>query len=118
METSSPRFKSLAVTAGFSFWFFIITSSMGFFSIEILIIFVVSILITTQIFAVKISKGLDIFAVINTKIFLSILFVGVISIYGILFKILRIDLLRLKNQNDSYWLDIEQTKPNRIRKQY
>jgi hypothetical protein len=118
METSSPRFKSLAVTAGFSFWFFIITSSMGFFSIEILIIFIVSILITTQIFAVKISKGLDIFAVINTKIFLSILFVGVISIYGILFKILRIDLLRLKNQNDSYWLDIEQTKPDRIRKQY
>ncbi len=91
---------------------------MGFFSIEILIIFIVSILITTQIFAVKISKGLDIFAVINTKIFLSILFVGVISIYGILFKILRIDLLRLKNQNDSYWLDIEQTKPDRIRKQY
>jgi len=35
-----------------------------------------------------------------------------------LFKLLRIDLLRLKKQNDTYWLDVEQTKPHRIRKQY
>ena len=118
MNTSSPRFKSLAVTAGMSFWFFIITSSTGFFSIEIFLIFIISIFITTQIFAVKISRGLDIFAVINTKIFLSILFVGVISIYGVLFRFLRIDLLRLKNQSNSYWLDVEQTKSHRIRKQY
>jgi hypothetical protein len=118
METSSPRFKSLAVTAGLSFWFFIISSTMEVFSIEFLITFIVSILIITQIFAIKISKGLDIFAVINTKIFLGILFVTVISIYGVLFKILKIDLLRLKKQTNSYWLDIEQTKPHRIRKQY
>ena len=118
METSSPRFKSLAVTAGLSFWFFIISSSTGIFSIEILVVFVVTILIITQIFAKKISKGLDIFAIINTKIFLGILFVTMISIYGILFKLLRIDLLRLKKQKDSYWLDIEQSKPHRIRKQY
>jgi len=118
METSSPRFKSLAVTAGLSFWFFIITSSTGLFSIELLIIFIASILIITQIFAKKISKGLDIIAIINTKIFLGILFVAVISIYGILFRLLRIDLLRLKKQSNSYWLDIEQTKPHRIRKQY
>jgi hypothetical protein len=118
MQSSSPRFKSLAVTAGFSFWFYIITSSVGFFSIEIFLIFISSVLTITQIFTVKISKGLEIFAVINTKIFLGILFVGVISIYGILFKLLRIDLLRLKKQSDSYWLDIEQTKPNRMRKQY
>jgi hypothetical protein len=91
---------------------------MGFFSIEIILIFIVSVLITTQIFAVKISKGLDVFAEINTKIFLSILFVGVISIYGVLFRLLRIDLLRLKKQSNSYWLEIEQTKPDRIRKQY
>ena len=118
MQTSSPRFKSLAVTAGLSFWFFIITSSTGIFSIEILIIFVGIVLSVTQIFTKKISKGLDIFAIINTKIFLGILFGTIISIYGILFRLLRIDLLRLKKQNNSYWLDVEQTKPHRIRKQY
>ena len=118
MQTSSPRFKSLAVTAGLSFWFFIITSSTGIFSIEILILFIAIVLTVTQIFANKISKGLDIFAIINTKIFLGILFGTVISIYGILFRLLRIDLLRLKKQDGTYWLDVEQTKPHRIRKQY
>jgi len=118
MQTSSPRFKSLAVTAGFSFWFFIITSTIGFFLIESLIVFIIIVLVITQIFAKKISKLLDIFAIINTKIFLGILFILVISIYGILFRLLQIDLLRLKKQNDSYWLNIEKTKPNRIRKQY
>ena len=118
MNASSPRFKSLAVTAGLTFWFFIITSSTGIFSIEILIIFVAIILSVTQIFTKKISKGLDIFAIINTKIFLGILFGTIISIYGILFRLLRIDLLRLKKQDDTYWLDVEQTKPHRIRKQY
>jgi hypothetical protein len=118
MQTSSPRFKSLAVTAGLSFWFFIITTSTGIFSIEILIIFVAVVLSVTQIFTKKLSKGLDVFAIINTKIFLGILFATVISIYGILFRLLRIDLLRLKKQKNSYWLDVEQTKPHRIRKQY
>jgi hypothetical protein len=118
MNSSSPRFKSLAVTAGLSFWFFIITNSTGIFSIEILIVFVTSVLAITQIFVKKISRGLDIFAIINTKIFLGILFGTVISIYGILFKLLRIDLLRLKKTNGSYWLDIEQTKLHQIRKQY
>ena len=118
MQTSSPRFKSLAVTAGLSFWFFIITSSTGIFSIEILIIFVTIVLSVTQIFTKKISKGLDIFAIVNTKIFLGILFISVISIYGILFKLLQIDLLRLKRHDETYWLDVEQTKYDRIRKQY
>jgi hypothetical protein len=118
MNASSPRFKSLAVTAGLSFWFFIITTSMSIFSIEILIIFVTIVLSVTQIFAKKLSKGLDIFAIINTKIFLGILFGTIISIYGILFRLLQIDLLRLKKQNNSYWLDVEQTKLHRIRKQY
>jgi glycosyltransferase involved in cell wall biosynthesis len=118
MNASSPRFKSLAVTAGLSFWFFIITTSMEMFSIEILIIFVAIVLSVTQIFTKKLSKGLDIFSIINTKIFLGILFCTVISIYGILFRLLRIDLLRLKKQDDTYWLDVEQTKPHRIRKQY
>jgi hypothetical protein len=118
MQTSSPRFKSIAVTAGLSFWFFIITSSTGIFSIEILIIFVGIVLSVTQIFAKKISKGLDIFAIINTKIFLGIMFGTIISIYGIMFRFLQIDLLRLKKQDGTYWLDVEQTKPHRIRKQY
>ena len=118
MQTSSPRFKSIAVTAGLSFWFFIITSSTGIFSIEILIIFVAIILSVTQIFANKMSKGLDIFAIINTKLFLGILFTTIISTYGILFRLLQIDLLRLKKQDETYWLDVEQTKPHRIRKQY
>jgi hypothetical protein len=118
MQTSSPRFKSLAVTAGFSFWFFIITSSTGFFSLEIFILFIGIIFSITQIFAKKISKGLDIFATINTKIFLGILFTLIVSVYGILFRLLKIDLLRLKKQNDSYWLDVEKTKSDRIRKQY
>ena len=69
------------------------------------------------ILARVISKGLDIFAAINTKIFVGILFI-LISIYGILFRLLQIDLLRLKKQNNSYWLDIEQTESDRIRKQY
>ena len=99
METSSPRFKSLAITAGLSFWFSIITFSTGYFSFEILL--------------KKISKLLDIFAIINTKIFLSILFILVISIYGILFRFLRIDLLRLKTQSDSYWLKIESSDNDR-----
>jgi hypothetical protein len=118
MENSSPRFKSLAVTAGFSFWFFLITTSLSLFSIEILIAFIVSTLIITQIFTNKISNGLDIFAIINTKVFLGILFVTVISVYGVLFRLLRIDLLRLKKQNNSYWLNVEETKSHRIRKQY
>ena len=91
---------------------------MGFFSFELLIMFILPILTITQVFTKKISKGLDIFATINTKIFLGILFGTVISVYGILFKFLKIDLLRLKKQNNSYWLDIEQTKHDRIRKQY
>ena len=118
MQTSSPRFKSIAVSAGLTFWFFIISSTAGFFSLEILLLFMGIIFSVTQIFTKKISKGLDIFAIINTKIFLGILFSTVISIYGILFRLLRIDLLRLKKQNGTYWLDVEQTKPHRIRKQY
>jgi hypothetical protein len=118
MELSSPRFKSLAVTAGFSFWFFIITSAIGLFSFEMLAVFVATVLIITQIFAVKLSKGLDIFAIINTKIFLGILFVFVISFYGIFFKVLNIDLLRLKKQSSSYWLATDKIKQSTIFRQY
>jgi len=118
MELSSPRFKSVAVSAGFSFWFFIIITAFGIFSFEILLIFIASIFTITQILSSKISKGLDIFAKINTKIFLGALFIFVISIYGISFRILQIDLLRLKKQNDTYWLDMEHNTTDRMGKQY
>jgi hypothetical protein len=118
MELSSPRFKALAVTAGFSFWFIIITTGIGGFSFELFGIFLAITITITQIFSVKLSKGLDIFAVINTKIFLGILFVFVISLYGILFKVLRIDLLRLKKQPSSYWLDLDNIKQSTNFKQY
>ena len=118
MELSSPRFKALAVTAGFSFWFIIITTGIGVFSFELFGIFLAITIAITQIFSVKLSKGLDIFAVINTKIFLGILFVFVISLYGILFKVLRIDLLRLKKQNASYWLEIDKKNQSTVVKQY
>tara|TARA_Y100000996_G_C22442167_1_gene610260 strand:- start:168 stop:524 length:357 start_codon:yes stop_codon:yes gene_type:complete len=118
MQVSSPRFKALAVTAGFTFWFFIITNSIAIFSLELLALFVSVLGVSTQIFAKKLSKVLDIFALFNTKVFLSLLFIFLISVYGILFKIQRIDLLRLKKRNDTYWLEMEQLKPSRIKKQY
>ena len=118
MELSSSRFKALAVTAGFSFWFFIISSAVGLFSLDALAIFVAITISITQIFAFKLSKALDIFAIINTKIFLGIMFVFVISLYGIFFKVLRIDLLRLKKQSSSYWLDTDKIKQSTIFKQY
>jgi len=118
MELSSPRFKALAVTAGFSFWFIIIITGIGVFSFELLGIFVAITITITQIFSVKLSKGLDIFAIINTKIFLGILFIFVVSLYGIFFKILKIDLLRLKKQSSSYWLDLDDIKQSTVFKQY
>jgi len=118
MELSSPRFKALTVTAGFSLWFFIISSASGLFSFEALAIFVALTISITQIFAFKLSKALDIFAIINTKIFVGILFVFVVSLYGIFFKVLHIDLLRLKKQPSSYWLDTDKIKQSTIFKQY
>jgi hypothetical protein len=118
MELSSPRFKALAVTAGFSLLFFIISSAAGLFSFEAFAIFVAITISITQIFSFKLSKALDIFALINTKIFLGILFVFVVSLYGIFFKVLHIDLLRLKKQGTSYWLDTDKIKQSTIFKQY
>ena len=118
MELSSPRFKALAVSAGFTFWFLIITNTVGLFSIEYFIIFTFSVLIIMQLLSTKVSKVLDMIAIFNTKLFLSILFVFVISIYGIFLRALRVDLLRLQKQKNSYWLKIEQIKDTRILKQY
>jgi hypothetical protein len=118
MELSSPRFKALAVTLGFSLWFFIISTGLGLFSIEIFVIFVSVIIIITQIFARKLVKVLDAFAIINTKIFLGILFVTVVSAYGIFFKIVKVDLLRVKRQKDTYWLNVEHLDNSNLLKQY
>ena len=118
MNTSSPRLKALAVTAGFSLWCFIISTSIGIFSIELLVIFISVTFIITQLFAIKLSKGLEIFAMINTKIFLGILFIFVISIYGIFFRILRIDLLRLSNNNTSFWLKNDNIQQSKMETQY
>ena len=118
MELSSPRFKAAAVTAGFSLWFFIISSVTGLFSFEAFAIFVIITITITQIFAFKLSKALDVFAIINTKIFLGILFICVVSFYGIFFRVLKIDLLRLKKQGTSYWLEIDKIKQSTSVKQY
>jgi len=72
----------------------------------------------TQIFAIKLSKILDIFAIFNTKVFLGIIYVTVISLYGIFFKIIKIDVLRLQKQDDTYWLELEQLNETRSLKQY
>ena len=79
------------------------TSITGFFSFELFLPFVIGIFLTTQIFVRKLSSLLDTFANFNTKIFLGSVFIFVFSIYGIIFKILKIDLLRLRS-NDTYWL--------------
>ena len=118
MEHSSSKFKALAVSAGLSFWFFIISSITGMFSIEAMLLFILAIVIVSQIFAMKLSKALDVFAIINTKIFLGILFIFLVSIYGIIFRLLKIDLLRLKKQKETYWLATNDFKPNKISKQY
>ena len=118
MEHSSSKFKALAVSAGLSFWFFIISSITGMFSIEAMLLFILAIVIISQIFAIKLSKALDVFAIINTKIFLGILFIFLVSIYGMIFRLLKIDLLRLKKQKETYWLATNDFKPNKISKQY
>ena len=118
MELSTPRFKALAVSTGFTFWFGIIISGFGVFSIEVFVIFIAIVFPFMQLLSLKVSNALDIFAIYNTKLFLGILFVTVVSLYGIFFRVLRIDLLRLKKQRDTYWLPMEQLKQERIFKGY
>jgi len=118
MELSSSRLKALTVSAGFTLWFTIIIFALGVFSIEAFVIFVIIVFALMQFLAFKVSKALDVFAIYNTKFFLGILFVTVISIYGLLFKLLRIDLLRLKKQQKTYWLQTEKSQTSRIYKEY
>jgi len=118
MELSSPRFKALTVSTGFTFWFVIITSIIGVFTIEYFVIFIAIVFPLMQFISIKVSSALDLFAIYNTKFFLGILFVFVISLYGVFFRVLRIDLLRTKKHHGSYWLEMEQLKPSRILKGY
>jgi len=118
MELSSPRFKALAVSAGFTFWFFVMTSISGVFTINYFIIFIAIVFPLMQLMSIKVAGVLDVFAIYLTKIFLGILFVFVISLYGIFFRVLRIDLLRTKKHNGTYWLEIEQNNQSRILKEY
>ena len=106
---SSYRFKALTVTAGFSLWFFILTSAADIFTWWFFVGFVAVLAIATQILAKRLTSTLEIFAVINTKIFLGIVFIFVISLYGILFRILSIDLLRIRtgSKQSTYWLSME-----------
>jgi len=118
MELSTPRFKALAVSLGFTFWFFIITSILGIFTLEYFVIFILIVFPLMQFLSIKVSSALNIFAIYNTKFFLGILFISVISLYGIFFRVLRIDLLRLKKHDDTYWLEMEQLKTSRLLKGY
>ena len=118
MELSSPRFKALTVSAGCTLWFTIIIFALGVFSIQAFVIFVILVFVLMQFLALKVSKALDVFAKYNTKFFLGILFVTVIAIYGLLFKLLRIDLLRLKKHKKTYWLQTEKSQYSRIFKEY
>jgi hypothetical protein len=118
MQLSSPRFKALAVSAGISFWSFIILNSIGSFTFEIFIPLVITVFGIFQLISKKLVMVLDWFAIINTKIFLGITFVLVFSIYGILFRIFRIDLLRKSVKESSYWLEMKALKTSNNFKQY
>ncbi len=118
MELSSSRFKSLAVTLGVSLWFFIISNAVGVFSIEVFVIFITAVFTLTQFLASKLEEGLNYFAIINTKVFLGIIFIVLFVPYGILFKILKIDPLRVKIEGGSYWLKIDKIKDSSDWKQY
>lgn len=109
----STRIKAAIVCLGCSFWFFVVTSAIGVFSFYLLILFVIPVFAVTQIFSKKLERILDYIAIINTRIFLGLLFVFVISVYGIIFKVLRIDLLR--NNESPAWLSVQN---NTEEKQY
>jgi hypothetical protein len=46
------------------------------------------------------------------------MFIFVISIYGVVFKLLKIDPLRLKKQSSTYWLDTDKINQSTIFKEY
>lgn len=106
----NPRLKSLAVTAGLSFWFYVISSSVGLFEPWHLLAFASAVLVATQAFAPRVSRGLDAVAIANTAVFLGLLFATLISLYGLLFRALGVDLLRTRGArgggSSTHWLPI------------
>ena len=58
------------------------------------------------------------FDIVRTSSEKAKLVIFVISLYGIFFKILRIDLLRLRKQSSTYWLDLDDIKQSTVYKQY
>lgn len=107
----NPRLKSLAVTAGLSFWFYVFASAAGVLEPWHLLAFASAVLAATQAFASRVSRGLDIVAVANTAVFLGLLFATLISLYGLLFRALRVDLLRARGARGgegggTYWLPL------------
>lgn len=105
----NPRLKSLAVTAGLSFWFYVITSSAGVLEPWHLLAFASAVLVATQSFAPRVSRGLDVVAIANTAVFLGLLFATLISLYGLLFRALGVDLLRARGgrrTGGTHWLSI------------
>ena len=118
MKVSSNSFKAVTVSAAISFWYFIISSIVGFFTFETFIIFVVSIFLVTQIIKSKITGFLDILTLFNTKLFLGIIFLTTFTLFGILLKLLRVDLLRKNKQEKSYWLHYDQSPKSTPLKQY
>ena len=112
----NPRLKSLAVTGGLSFWFYVITASAGVFDIWYLLAFAASVLAATQVFASRVSRGLDIVAIVNTAVFLGLLFATLISLYGLLFRALRVDLLRTQSKGQgTHWLPLHDGAHDTVR---
>ena len=121
MHLPSHRLKALAVTAGLSFWFFMGTSAAGWFTVEALAAFACALLAVTQIFSRKLAAGLEIFAVLNTKFVLGAVFVLLISVYGIFFRVLMIDLLYIKWRDTAaptYWEPTDPGAKKRDKRQF
>ena len=112
----NPRLKSFAVTAGLSFWFYVFTASASLFDVWYLLAFAAAVLAATQAFATRVSRGLDIVAIVNTVAFLGLLFVTLISLYGLLFRALRVDLLRARGGTGStHWLRLHDGAHDTVR---
>lgn len=115
---SSNKIKSLTVSSGLTFWFLLFSSIFNFFKIENLLIFLIINFGLTLLFSSKINNLLDILGKWNTKFFTIIFFISIINLYGMILKILKIDLVRLKTQENSYWLNLDNTDSSRIFKEY
>ena len=69
-------------------------------------------------FPLKAALNLDLISSMIFWMLIWSLFSFVISLYGIFFKVLKIDLLRTKNNEESYWLQTDVIKTSSMEKQY